>query len=587
MKFRSIVACALVLLLLGSANPDQYPDNYFRSPLGIPLYLSGGFMEMRNNHFHGGLDIKTQGKTGFRVYSAADGWISRIVISGSGYGNALYVSHPNGHMTVYGHLDRFRSDIQAYMKGLQYEKQSFEAEYFPNKDQFPVLKGDEIALSGNTGGSAGPHLHFEIRDETNGAPVNPLLWGFDIKDTVSPRIFRIKVYALGNSSLVRIRDRQTGKWQKFSHGQSATIEASLVKGKHVFTRVDRIEAAGDIGFAIQGQDQHDGSSNSLGFYTIQLTDNGSTVFKSTMDQVLFDQMRYINAHHDFAERRKSGRWFERSFVLPGNILPIYQTDRRGILSPTNGEKHAMQYQVTDAHGNESSLDFTVTGIEPTSTIVTVANSNETAFTLPFDQDFSYRAEGFAVNIPAGALYESDRFSYSMVESTKASKIYSNIHVVHKPDVPIQSWVTLEIVPTTLPEDLQSKAGMVKVASNGSISWIGGAYDQGVIRARIRNFDRFAVGADTQRPTIRPLNLVANQNLSRVSEIRVRIADDLSGIGSYSGTIDGRWVLFEYDAKNAVIVHRFDGSIPPGSHQLELVVKDNKDNQTTLTIPFVR
>ncbi len=587
MKFSSILLTLAILVLLGSANPDPYPDNYFRSPLGIPLYLAGGFAEMRNNHFHGGLDLKTQGQTGFRVYSAADGWISRIVISGSGYGNALYISHPNGHMTVYGHLERFRTDIQEYMKGLQYEKQSFETEYFPNKDQFPVLKGDEIALSGNTGGSGGPHLHFEIRDEKNGAPVNPLLWGFDIKDLTKPRIFRIKVYALGDSALVRLRDKKTGAWQKITSGQSATIEASLVNGKHVFTRVDQIEAAGDIGFALQGQDYHDGSTNRLGLYTIRLSDNGSTVFKSTMDQIAFDQNRYINAHTDYAEHRKSGRWFERSYVLPGNILPIYQTVQRGILTPNSGEKNAMRYEVTDAHGNESSLDFTLTGIDPTSTIVKVSSTSEAAFDLPYDQSFSYRAEGFALNIPPGALYESDRFSYSVVESTTAANIYSNIHVVHKPEVPIQSWVTMEIVPTRLPEELISKAGIVRVASNGSIAWIGGAYDQGVVRTRIRNFDRFAVGVDTQKPTIRPINLVANQNLSRVSEIRVRISDNLSGIYSYTGTIDGRWVLFEYDPKNALITHRFDGSTTSGRHTLELVVVDGKENKTTLTIPFVR
>ncbi len=586
MNFRSLLLSLVLLVLLGSANLDPYPDNYFRSPLGIPLYLSGGFAEMRSNHFHGGLDIKTQGQTGFRVYSAADGWISRIVISASGYGNALYISHPNGHMTVYGHLDRFRDDIQEYMKGLQYEKESFEVQYFPNRDQFLVLKGEEIALSGNTGGSGGPHLHFEIRDETTGAPVNPLLWGLDVKDLTSPRIFRIKVYALGENSTVRLRDKKTGGWRKIETGETVTIDATLKNGRHVFDRVDQIEAAGSIGFSVQSQDYHDGSTNRLGLYTIRLEDSGSTLFRSTMDQISFDDTRYINAHVDYAERLKSGRWFERSYILPGNKLPIYESTRSGILTVLSGEKHDLKYEVTDAHGNQASLAFSVLGIEQTANIVKASARGETDFDLPFDQSFSFRAEGFSLNIPKGALYTADRLIYRSEKGT-ANNIHSDIHVVHKREVPIHSWVTIEIVPTPLPENLKSKAGIVRVGAKGNISWVGGAYDQGVVRARIRNFDRFAVGIDNQNPTIRPINLVANKDLSRTSQIRVRIGDALSGIKTYSGHVDGDWVLFEYDAKTATITHRFDEKTASGSHVLKLSVTDNKDNTETLTIPFVR
>jgi hypothetical protein len=586
MNFRSLLLSLVLLVLLGSANLDPYPDNYFRSPLGIPLYLSGGFAEMRSNHFHGGLDIKTQGQTGFRVYSAADGWISRIVISASGYGNALYISHPNGHMTVYGHLDRFRDDIQEYMKGLQYEKESFEVQYFPNRDQFLVLKGEEIALSGNTGGSGGPHLHFEIRDETTGAPVNPLLWGLDVKDLTSPRIFRIKVYALGENSTVRLRDKKTGGWRKIETGETVTIDATLKNGRHVFDRVDQIEAAGSIGFSVQSQDYHDGSTNRLGLYTIRLEDSGSTLFRSAMDQISFDDTRYINAHVDYAERLKSGRWFERSYILPGNKLPIYESTRSGILTVLSGEKHDLKYEVTDAHGNQASLAFSVLGIEQTANIVKASARGETDFDLPFDQSFSFRAEGFSLNIPKGALYTADRLIYRSEKGT-ANNIHSDIHVVHKREVPIHSWVTIEIVPTPLPENLKSKAGIVRVGAKGNISWVGGAYDQGVVRARIRNFDRFAVGIDNQNPTIRPINLVANKDLSRTSQIRVRIGDALSGIKTYSGHVDGDWVLFEYDAKTATITHRFDEKTASGSHVLKLSVTDNKDNTETLTIPFVR
>jgi hypothetical protein len=305
-----------------------------------------------------------------------------------------------------------------------------------------------------------------------------------------------------------------------------------------------------------------------------------------MDQISFDDTRYINAHVDYAERLKSGRWFERSYILPGNKLPIYESTRSGILTVLSGEKHDLKYEVTDAHGNQASLAFSVLGIEQTANIVKASARGETDFDLPFDQSFSFRAEGFSLNIPKGALYTADRLIYRSEKGT-ANNIHSDIHVVHKREVPIHSWVTIEIVPTPLPENLKSKAGIVRVGAKGNISWVGGAYDQGVVRARIRNFDRFAVGIDNQNPTIRPINLVANKDLSRTSQIRVRIGDALSGIKTYSGHVDGDWVLFEYDAKTATITHRFDEKTASGSHVLKLSVTDNKDNTETLTIPFVR
>jgi len=586
MNLRVVLICFSALVLFGSSAPDPYPDDYFRSPLGIPLYLSGGFAEMRSNHFHGGLDIKTQGKTGYKVYAAADGWISRISISPSGYGNALYISHPNGYMTVYGHLDRFRDDVQAFMKTLQYQKKSFSSEYFPNKDEFPVLKGEEVALSGNTGGSAGPHLHFEIRDERTGFPVNPLMWGFDIKDDTPPRIFRVKAYAVSENSRIRLRDSKTGGWLSIGPGESGLLEVTVQNGKHVLSRVNRIEASGQIAFAIQAHDYHNGSTNRLGLYTIELQDNGAKVFKSSMDRFSFDQTRYINAHADYAEYKKSGRWFQRSFVLPGNNLPLYDSVQKGIISMRSGSTHEMKYQVTDANSNRTDLNFMVYGIGPENIIQAVSGSDKIPFSLPFDQSFSFRAEGFALNIPNGALYENDQFKYAAVESA-ASNIYSEVHRVHKADVPLHTWASLEIVPTRLPEDKRDKAGIVRVRSNGSIAWAGGSYYEGVVKTQIRDFDSFAVGIDDKDPTIRLLNISAGKNMGQVSEIRARIADGLSGIQSFEGKIDGEWVLFEYDAKNATIKHRFEPTLARGSHVLEINVVDGKDNRATVSVPFVR
>ena len=282
--WKQAVLAFVALFLFGSANPDPYPDDYFDSPLRIPLLLSGSFAEMRSNHFHGGLDIKTQGHAGYGVHAAAEGWISRIAVASGGYGNALYVSHPNGYMTVYAHLDRFAEPIASYIKALQYEQETFEVQSFPGKDKFPVAKGQQIAWSGNSGSSAGPHLHFEVRDEQTSEPVNPALWGFDITDTTPPRIYRFKVYAKGPDSIIRLRDKVSGGWRTLGPGEDAFIELIRQNGSIVLQRVDRIEASGTVAFGVQTHDFHEGSNNLLGQYRIDLEVDGETLFHSELER---------------------------------------------------------------------------------------------------------------------------------------------------------------------------------------------------------------------------------------------------------------------------------------------------------------
>ena len=572
--------------LFGSANPDPYPDDYFDSPLGIPLYLSGSFAEMRSNHFHGGLDIKTQGHAGFPVYAAADGWISRIAVSAGGYGNALYLSHPNGYMTVYGHLDRFAEPVASHIRDLQHEQESFEVQSFPNRDQFRVRKGEQIAWSGNTGGSAGPHLHFEIRDERTAAPVNPLLWGFDISDTTPPRIYRFKVYALGATSEIRLRDRVSGGWRTIGPGEDAFIELIRQNGKIVMQRVDRIEATGDIAFGVQTHDFHDGSNNLLGQYRIDLEADGETLFHSELETFTFDQTRFINAHVDYAERRKSGRWVQRSWVLPGNELPMYRTRNSGILTVEQDRVHTLSYRVEDAYGNEAGFTFDVHGIAPR---LEQPAPPPTAYLMHYNQPFTLRGTDYTMRAPAGSVYEDIVVDYDVTEppSTSSRPVFSRAVRLHHPDVPIQRPYSLEIRASGLPDSLKDKATLGMINGNGSFSWAGGEWNGRSVASSLRTFGKFVVTVDTSPPSIRPLNISTGKNMAGTGEIRVRIRDDFSGIRSYRGEIDGKWVLFEYDAKYALLRHRFERSLARGRHELRLEVVDNKGNVAEQVIPFVR
>lgn len=586
MKPRSIVFGVLALLLFGSANPDPFPDDYFRSPLGIDSFLSGGFGEMRNNHFHSGLDIKTMGQSGYRVYAAADGWVSRIVVSASGYGNALYVSHDNGYQTVYAHLSRFRRDIQAYVKENQYETESFAVELFPNRDQFLVGQREEIALSGNSGSTGGPHLHFEIRDERTSYPVNPFLWGLGIKDTTPPRIYRLMVYAIGDESSIRFRDFKTGGWRKIESGDALLLDVKQVNGQYILDRVDRIESTGEIAFGLQTHDYQEGSSSRLGAFQIRLTENDRTLFQSTMEQFSFNQTRFINAHVDYAERQRSGRWVQRSFVLPGNKLPLYVTRNNGILSTVEGSSHSLKYEVKDAYGNLAEFEFSVKGVGHINTPQAHTSREESPLSIDINEAFVYRSSGFSLNIPPGALYQADTFQYANFSSDDEN-IYSSVHQVHKPDVPVHTWMNMEIVPTRLPVEKRNKAFIASLDENGRLSWVGGTWANGVVRTRLRKFGSYAVGIDDTPPTIRLLNISENKNMSRSSEIRMRIRDNMSGIKSYEGRINGDWVLFEYDSKNSLLRYRFDNRLASGSHRLEMRVTDNKDNVALLSLTFSR
>lgn len=583
--WKQAVLTVLALFLFGSGNPDPYPDDYFDSPLGIPLLLSGSFAEMRSNHFHGGLDMKTQGHAGFPVYAAADGWISRIAVAPGGYGNALYISHPNGYMTVYAHLDRFSEPVASFIKELQYEKESFAAQSFPDRDQFKVRKGEQVAWSGNSGSSAGPHLHFEVRDERTAEPVNPALWGFDIPDTTPPRVYRFKVYAKGPQSIIRLRDKVSGGWRTVEPGEDAFIELIRRDGGIVLQRVDRIEASGPIAFGVQTHDFHEGSNNLLGQYRIDLEMNERMLFRSVLERFSFSQTRYLNAHVDYAERRASGRWVQRSHVLPGNELPMYEAVNGGIVDVKEGDLHSFEYRVEDVFGNAAGFEFDVHGI---ATPYEAPPELHPSTFWAHDEPFTWRGSDYTLRAQPGTVYEDMILDPGSLPAPSSSKpIYSNRIHIHTPEVPVHKAYSLSVIAPTVPIELRDKATLGMIGRQGTLSWAGGEWSGNGVTSNIRTFGDFVVTVDTEPPSIRPLNVSSGKDMSRSGEMRFRIRDDFSGIASFRGMIDGEWVLFEYDSKYALLRHRFDGRLNSGAHEVTLEVTDNKGNTQTLSLPFRR
>lgn len=574
LEFR-IIAWRVLLFVLHSKFlilncQAQHPKDFFRSPLDIPLFLSGNFGEIRTNHFHSGLDIKTQGVENKSVYAPADGYVSRIKIQAGGYGKALYITHANGYTTVYGHLNSYAEDIASYLKEQQYKKESFEIELFPDSNLFRVKKGDVIAYTGNTGSSGGPHLHFEIRDTKTENVYNPLFFGFEVKDKTPPAITSLAVYSFDENARKGPQNRKV-------------YTVTKAEGKYVVNGGKPLPASGITGFGVEVYDQLDGADNKNGAYSIELLKDSSRIYYHAIEEMQFHLTRFINSHIDYAEKKQNNNTIQKSFVEPGNQLKIYETKiSAGKTLIEEGKKYNFRYSVKDAAGNTSILEFTVEGTKPFPLLLPDSIAAKTFY---FDSVNTFKALGMELQMPDFALYRDIDFMYS--SKTKTKQTYSAIHSIHRNTEPLQRDYTLSITPDSVPENIKDKLLIVSFNSNNNPVSEGGKFESGTVTTKTKSFGSFAVMADTTKPKITPVNITRDGDLTAAKTIKVKISDNLSGISYYRGSIDGKWVLMEYDAKNSLLTYTFDYTVPKGKRWFELTVSDGKQNTITYEESFYR
>ena len=355
---KTLLGAAMVLPALSFDNPSRpapvpdpeivaasYPKDYFMAPVDAnPMRLTGTFGELRSDHFHSGIDIDSKtGGVGQPVFAAADGFVDRIRVQASGYGNVLYIRHPNGYSTVYAHLDRFSSEIQKFVRDMQYKRERFEVDLNPADGQFRVKKGQEIGKLGNSGGSTGPHLHFEIRRSGTDKALNPLLFGLPVVDKTPPEIRDMKVYFLNDK-----REVLAGKPFPVVRRKDGTVG---VAGDTVSLGAWR------VGFGVKTFDKQTGQRNDNGIFALSLYVDGALTYEWRMDELDFDETRFLNAHVDFAARKRYGAWFHRCFVLPGDRLSNYsRTEALGAIPLSKDKAQKITLKVTDAAGNASSVE---------------------------------------------------------------------------------------------------------------------------------------------------------------------------------------------------------------------------------------
>jgi hypothetical protein len=563
----------LVFVLSACSQPLAPIDpNYYAAPVKIPIFLSGNFAELRPNHFHGGIDIKTQGRTGLPVFAAADGFISRISISASGYGNALYINHPNGTTTVYGHLQSFSPQIADYIRKIQYEKEQFAIDQIVPIEMFPVKKGEQIAKSGNSGSSGGPHVHFEIRRTKEEIILNPLMFSMPVKDKIRPLIQTVMIYPVSNDASV------TGKQtpQKFDVIQGGA--AYKLKINQI------IPVYGKIGFGVKSVDLLDGNPNKCGIYALKLTIDGQLVYSFTMDDFVLNESKYINSHMDYALAIRSGQRLYRTWLEPGNKLNIYDTvEKRGLLDATDGKIHQVSYEISDVSGNSTSLSFKVQSKE-----IKITPSEPKGELFKYNRNNHIRNDGLEFSVPEGGLYSDVDFQYE--KKPALSKFYSPVFQLHNSSVPLHFACPLRIKAVNLPTRLQNKVMLAQIdPSSGKVYSATGKYVDGWVEGNIRVLGNYALAVDTVAPKIVPMIFNEKKVLKDANFLRFKITDNLSGIEKFRGTIDGIWVLFEYDMKNNLISYTFDKERFQfkKNHILKLEVTDYKDNTSSYKANFFK
>ncbi|TRX65949.1 M23 family metallopeptidase [Carboxylicivirga sp. M1479] len=547
----------------------QDNTNRFVKPMKLSPSVSGSFGELRSNHFHSGLDLTTNRKTGYRIYASDKGYVSRIKVSPFGYGKALYIDHEGGFTTVYAHLERYSNRIDSLIRARQYEQKSFAIELFFKPGELEVARGEVIAYSGNSGGSGGPHLHYEVRDKASQKPMNPLQFRDDIPDDVRPQVQGMKLYCLSDDASI------AGKRKDVFVPTVFYDRAFHPKGSTKFT------AYGKIGVGVQVIDYLTGSWRKCGISTMDLFVNDTLVYNFKIDKFSFAESRYINSHIDYAEKKRTGKVIQKGFVEPNNRLSLYGVKNEYSADIKPGDKKIFKFVIEDFVGNRSVLAFTVIGEAP----LPAKSIGKTNFIkVNYNKAFKLDTLGMKLSIPAKTFYtDIDLF----VHKEDKDGLLGPVYIIGDKEIPLHRSMTVTIpVPDSLLH-YNEKLLIAGVSSANKTYAIGGKVKDSELSVSTRGFGRFTVAIDTIAPTIKLRKAPENNNYSSRASIELIINDEFSGIKSYECLIDGQWALFDYDAKNYRLTGTFKHMpfLKRGQHELQVKVVDGCGNESLKSFQF--
>jgi murein DD-endopeptidase MepM/ murein hydrolase activator NlpD len=544
--------------------PVTYPQKEFRNPLDIPISLAANFGELRLNHYHMGLDIRTAHRENLPVYASADGYIYKIKIEPFGFGQAVYVRHPNGFVSLYAHLNSFYPALASYVKQKQYDMERWDISFELAPGLFPVKEGDLIAFSGNTGGSEGPHLHFEIRTFPEDVNLNPMLFGLPITDNTPPIIKGLSVYDLNES---------------FYEQDPLFIPVKGVAEQFTITRQILITKSANPGFGILGFDTQTGSKNPNGIFQGIIYDNGKAISGFRMDRISYDDTKGINAHIDYPTHAKGGPYYQLLFKMPGYQHSIYQeSTERERIHLEDGKPHEIRIELKDTHGNTSNLKFKVR-YQPEEKGQKV-NSGKMFYPGMLD---GYEAQEAAFYLGEKCLYDSVHLDYNE-KVLEGKNIVSALHQFGSTRIPLADTMTVRI----------RLSKFVNQKRNVLLEWVD--KDEFEVKkpewhgdwatAGFRSFGSFRLILDTEPPLIRVPDIVENANLEKAIQIVVLVQDNYKKIKDFRATLDGNWMLFTND-KGRNFIYKFDEHCSRGKHELKIYAEDEAGNSALQVLHFMR
>lgn len=536
-----------------------YSQTDFSTHFPERLWLNGTFGELRYNHFHAGLDISTKREIGLPVYAPADGTVNRIKVSPFGYGNALYVKHNDGHTTVYGHLSSYAGAIEKYVKTHQYEEQSFAIELFPLLDELPVKKGDLIAYTGNTGGSGGPHLHFEVRDTSTEDILNPLHFGLDtlVKDSQNPKLNGLRVYPIGDESVV--------------NGISKPFELDIKRLEDGSYLAQQVYTDGKVGFAIDSYDTAENSYAKYGLYSLEQKVNGKTNFLIVFDRFAFSESHFINQFIDYAFYAETSRKYQKAFYQGDFDLQLLKMQtNQGVVEPEPEKTYNVNIIMKDYFGNTTEVNIPVIYKEQQK-----VPEEKSGKYIDYLRDYILEENNISVRWDANTFYH-DVYLDIGFEQNKLQ--------LHRDNIPLQKNITIRFDLSDEPSINKEKAFIGRVDGGRTRFYKAWKPNENIFQIRTKNLGNYQIIEDSIPPMIEWMS--AKKEFEQTDKITVKIQDDLSGIDTYEGFINDKWALFEYDYKTKELVHHLsDGIVHIGTNKLLIKVADNVGNNTIFETEF--
>ena len=534
----------------------QY-DKAVVAPLDIPFSLSGTFGEPRATHFHLGLDIRTQGKEGWEVKSIAKGHVSRIRVALSGYGKVLYIDHPNQTTTVYAHLKKFAPKIESYIKKLQYENETYTIQKFPKRGSLTIEAGEVIGFSGNTGGSSGPHLHFEIRETKSQKPLNPLLFNFPVEDKNRPQLQKLFIFYPEEGRIL------------------PHIEPIDLKRENDSLYVTSpIETSGKIGLGIQMFDRQDLSYNRNGIYSAKVMINGKLISHYEFDEVKIGESKKLYIVVDYKNYFQNRQRIVKLFYPEADKLEFMKslTDQ-GIFNIELGKSYQILIEIADFSGNKSIIETYVEGMKKNTKAETLGGE-----LIKPDRDYLFNLDNQEIYFPKKTFLNPVKIKIDKNED--GIEIGPNFFPIANPyeiNFSFDEKDSLVRAQTFIAKKLKK-----------SLIYLPTTLKESELNTKVKELGAFTLGRDSISPTVKPYNFKAEQWLSKFKFLNLKIDDDFSGIKSYRGTINGNWVLFEYEPKKKMLTYDFsDKYFEKNKHELQLEVEDNVGNKTVYKTTFFR